>query len=43
MLHGEGATLILLLVLGGVALLYLSVREQRRNLNVKEFFRHHDP
>src|SRR5258707_1129328 len=38
MLYSEGGFLILLLLGGGLSLLYYSVREFRRNKEVKEFF-----
>jgi len=38
MLHWEGGFLILLLLGGGLALLYYSIRDFKRNIQVKEFF-----
>src|SRR5580704_16879596 len=38
MLHWEGLSLILLILGGGLGLLYYSVREFRRNKDIKEFF-----
>jgi signal transduction histidine kinase len=38
MLHWEGGSLILLLILGGVGLFYYSLREFHRNRQVEEFF-----
>ena len=42
MLHWEGLSLILLILGGGFALLYYSLREFHRNKEIKEFdFRHY--
>src|ERR1019366_6607410 len=38
MLHWEGGSLILLLILGGIGLFYYSLREFHRNRQIEQFF-----